>query len=654
VKLYLRLLRYLRPHLRMLVLSIVCMAGYAAFSGATIGLVVPFSRILLYGGTPEVAATLPGSGAPQPAPVDSARAATSAKPSLAGWARERAKGMIAALVHSPDRLETLRRFCFVIVLVFLLKNIFWYAQSFLIVRVEQGVIRDLRASLYRHYLGLPIEFYNDAGAGTLISRITNDVTLVRGAIANGFAQGLRQSLLILAYTTAVILANWRLFLLTLLVAPPAFYLINRVGRRLRRYSTRSQERMADITGGLQETILGIRIIKAFNLERHMGERFRRVNEDYGSSVIRMNRTGALAPPITEMLGAGMGVIILYLGGRDIVRGAGMEGAQFLMFLIGLFALMQPIRALSQVNIQIEEGIAASERIFKILDTPPTVRDAPRARSLAPPVREIRFEDVSFEHVPGVPVLRDIRFDVQAGEMIAIVGLSGAGKSTLIDLLPRFYDPDAGRILINGEDIRVVRLESLRSMIGLVTQETVLFDDTVEANIALGKPGATHEEIVRASEAANAHRFIREMPQGYATPIGDRGMKLSGGQRQRLAIARAILRDPPILVLDEATSALDSESEALVQEAVERLLRNRTTFVIAHRLSTVQEADRILVLDRGRIEDEGTHDELLARDGLYQRLYRMQFRDATAERSSAAAAPAEAADAARETAGRSHG
>jgi len=239
-------------------------------------------------------------------------------------------------------------------------------------------------------------------------------------------------------------------------------------------------------------------------------------------------------------------------------------------------------------------------------------------------------------------------------MIAIVGLSGAGKSTLIDLLPRFYDPDAGRILINGEDIRVVRLESLRSMIGLVTQETVLFDDTVEANIALGKPGATHEEIVRASEAANAHRFIREMPQGYATPIGDRGMKLSGGQRQRLAIARAILRDPPILVLDEATSALDSESEALVQEAVERLLRNRTTFVIAHRLSTVQEADRILVLDRGRIEDEGTHDELLARDGLYQRLYRMQFRDATAERSSAAAAPAEAADAAHETAGRSHG
>ena len=348
----------------------------------------------------------------------------------------------------------------------------------------------------------------------------------------------------------------------------------------------------------------------------------------------MNRTGALAPPITEMLGAGIGVIILYLGGRDIVRGAGMEGAQFLMFLIGLFALMQPIRALSQVNIQIEEGIAASERIFKILDTPPTVRDAPRARSLAPPVREIRFEDVSFEHVPGVPVLRDIRFDVQAGEMIAIVGLSGAGKSTLIDLLPRFYDPDAGRILINGEDIRVVRLESLRSMIGLVTQETVLFDDTVEANIALGKPGATHEEIVRASEAANAHRFIREMPQGYATPIGDRGVKLSGGQRQRLAIARAILRDPPILVLDEATSALDSESEALVQEAVERLLRNRTTFVIAHRLSTVQEADRILVLDRGRIEDEGTHDELLARDGLYQRLYRMQFRDATAERSSA--------------------
>ncbi|MDM7914689.1 MAG: ABC transporter ATP-binding protein, partial [Candidatus Eisenbacteria bacterium] len=511
-----------------------------------------------------------------------------------------------------------------ILLVFLIKNLFWYAQSFLIVRVEQGVIRDIRNALYAHYLSLPVEYYNQARAGTLVSRITNDVSLVRGAIANGFAQAIRQSLLVVAYLVAVLAANWRLFLITLVVAPPAFWAIDRIARKLRRHSTRSQERMAELTGTLQETIHGVRVVKAFNLEGRMRERFRRVNQAFANAMVRMTRTGSLAPPLTEILGATVGVVILYIGGRDIGRGTGMDAGRFLMFLVALFALMQPIRTLSQVNIQIEEGLAAAVRIFAVLDTRSTIADPPAPTRFPDRIDEIRFDRVSFSYVQEVPVLRGVDFAVDSGQMIAIVGPSGAGKSTLVDMVPRFYDPQGGAVRVNGIDIRDFSLDDLRRAIGLVTQETILFDDTVGANIELGRPGATAAEIAEAARAANADRFIRELPHGYETPVGDRGVKLSGGQRQRLAIARAILRDPPILIFDEATSALDSESEALVQEALDRLVRHRTTFVIAHRLSTVLHADRILVLEAGKVIDSGTHEELLARGGLYGRLYEMQF------------------------------
>jgi subfamily B ATP-binding cassette protein MsbA len=304
----------------------------------------------------------------------------------------------------------------------------------------------------------------------------------------------------------------------------------------------------------------------------------------------------------------------------------MDAGRFLMFLVALFALMQPIRTLSQVNIQIQEGLAAAARIFEVLDTKPSLAERSDAVVMPSEIREIRFEDVSFSYVAGKPVLTNMSFAVPAGSMIAIVGPSGAGKTTLVDLIPRFYDPQRGRILINGVDLRDLSLSGLRGAIGLVTQETVLFDDTVGANIALGRPGAAARELEEAARAANADGFIRDMPEGYATPIGDRGVKLSGGQRQRLAIARAILKNPPILIFDEATSALDSESEALVQEALDRLVRDRTTFVIAHRLSTVRRADRILVIENGRISDSGSHEELLARGGTYRRLHEMQFRD----------------------------
>jgi subfamily B ATP-binding cassette protein MsbA len=354
--------------------------------------------------------------------------------------------------------------------------------------------------------------------------------------------------------------------------------------------------------------------------------FRRVNQAFTSAMIRMTRTGSLAPPVTEITGATVGVLILYIGGRDIVQGTGMDAGRFLMFLVALFALMQPIRTLSQVNIRIQEGLAAAVRIFEVLDTKSSMPEADRPAAVPSPIEEIRFDDVGFSYVAGTPVLQNVSFAVPAGKMVAIVGPSGAGKSTLVDMIPRFYDPDSGAVRINGTDIRNFSLHDLRGLIGIVTQETILFDDTIQANIALGRPGASVEEIENAARAANADAFIREVPEGYGAQIGDRGVKLSGGQRQRLAIARAILKNPPILIFDEATSSLDSESEALVQEAVERLVQDRTTFVIAHRLSTVLHADLILVMEQGRIIETGVHDELLVRGGLYQRLYEMQFRD----------------------------
>ena len=352
-------------------------------------------------------------------------------------------------------------------------------------------------------------FFARRSSGQLMSRITNDVSLVRGAIANGFAQAIRQTLLVAAYLIAVLSANWKLFLLTLVVAPPSFYLIGNIGRRLRRYSTRSQEKMGDLTGALQETITGVRVIKSFNLEAVMGERFRRLNQAYTNAMVRMTRTGSLAPPVTEILGATVGVVILYIGGRDIVHGTGMDAGRFLMFLIALFALMQPIRTLSQVNIQIQEGLAAAARIFQVLDTESTLAEKPDAATMPREIREIRFEDVSFSYVDGKPVLVGVDFVAPAGSMIAIVGPSGAGKTTLVDMIPRFYDPQRGRVLVNGIDLRDLSVAGLRGAIGLVTQETVLFDDSVEANIALGRPGATRAEIEEAARAANADGFIRD-------------------------------------------------------------------------------------------------------------------------------------------------
>jgi ATP-binding cassette, subfamily B, bacterial MsbA len=669
--LYGRLLRFLRPHLGSLGGSILFMIGFAAFSGFSLAMIVPFTEIVLSGAGPDELARkhsdqiptgIPGLEIPLPgllksAPASStgtgaaadsvARAGRTDSP-LNGAAtstdlektqrlakrgfdlRRAAESKFYQLIRGRDRKETLGRFCLALFLIFLIKNLLWYGQSYLVVRVEQNVIRDIRDDVFRHYQGLSMEYFSQTNSGTLISRVTNDIELVKGAIANGIADLLRQGLLLLVYLITVLMASWQLFLFAILVLPPNLWLIDRIGGTLRRASRISQVKMARITSVLGETLGAMRIVKAFGLESERVDRFRRETEDYSRTMIRMTRVGSLASPLTEVLGVLVAVAILWFAGSQIATSGGGAG-RFLLFIVGMLSMMQPIKVLSQVNIKIQQGLAAAGRIFDVLDTRATVIEAVHPVKITGFARELRMEDVCFGYRADVPVLEGINTRVGQGEVVALVGPSGGGKSTLVDLIPRFHDPTGGRITLDGIDVREIALAELRALIGLVTQETILFEGSVGENIALGRPGASRAEIEEAARTANAWEFISRLPEGFDTPIGERGHMLSGGQRQRLAIARALLKNPEILIFDEATSALDTESESLVQAAMDNLLQNRTAIVIAHRLSTVRDADRIVVLDGGRIVQEGPHQDLLRQGGLYRRLYDMQFRDVPAER-----------------------
>ena len=424
--------------------------------------------------------------------------------------------------------------------------------------------------------------------------------------------------------TWVFVADWKLALLSMLVLPPVAIALVTIGRKMRKRSSRAQERMADVTSILQETIVGARIVKAFGMERYESGRFGEANEDYYRAFVRLRRVSAAARPVSEYAIVLVAVSMLWYGGREIFVSHSLAPQQFFLFVTALLSTISPLKSLSDVNANVQQGISAAERVFDLLDTPSTLVDAPGARAVTGVDDVIRYEHVTFAYAGGEPVLHDVSFELKRGEVVALVGSSGAGKSTAMDLLARFHDPTGGRISWDGADLRDLRLGSLRGQLGIVTQETILFHDTVRNNIAYGRLEASDEEIRDAARAAFAHDWIERMPQGYDTVVGERGTRLSGGERQRLAIARALLRNPPLLLLDEATSALDTESERMVQAALEQLMRNRTVLVIAHRLSTVQHADRIVVLERGRVAAVGSHAELLEREGLYRRLYELQF------------------------------
>ncbi len=531
-------------------------------------------------------------------------------------------------IFTGDKLDSLFRICVVILLAFLLKNFAGYAQAYFLTFVEQGIMNDLRNEAYRHLHKLPMSYFKNERVGNLISRIINDANVVQTSISAAFLNAIREPLTIIVFLGIALSISWQLTLLALIILPFSMLIISWIGLKLRRQSGMIQEKMADITSVIQETISGVKIVKAFSMEEYENKKFGTHTYRFFRMMLRLTRIRNLSSPLTEFLSIVVGVVIIYYGGKLVLIDNSLKASEFLGFLFSIFQLMPPIKELSTVNNRIQESSAAGDRIFEIIDTEPAIKDIPSAVDVNHLSEKIVFDNVTFHYDDSQePVLSGINFEVQKGEIIALVGPSGGGKSTLVDLLPRFYDPTEGEILIDGTDIKSVKIESLRKLMGIVTQETILFNETIKNNIAYGLKDYPEEEIFEAARLANAHKFILEMPEGYETIIGERGVKLSGGQRQRLSIARALLKNPEIMIFDEATSALDNESEQLVQEAIDRMMVNRTTFVIAHRLSTIKNATRIIVLDRGRIVQIGTHDELIQNtSGIYKKLYEMQFRD----------------------------
>ncbi|MBI5341958.1 MAG: lipid A export permease/ATP-binding protein MsbA [Deltaproteobacteria bacterium] len=510
--------------------------------------------------------------------------------------------------------------------VYLMKAVLEFSQAYLMNGVGQRVIRDIREHLYRHLQSLSLSFYMRHPTGVLMSRVMNDVGLMQGAITDAVTGLIKDFFTGIFLICVVFYRDWRLALIALVAFPLAFWPIARFGRKLRRTSIKTQEVTGGLTSHLQETISGAKLVKSFGAEGYEVDRFAAKNADLYRLNMKIVKVQALTSPLSETFaGIGAAAVIFY-GGYSVVQGHSSPG-NFFSFMTALFMLYEPVKRLSRVNNVIQQGIAAATRVFEVLDTLPEVKEKPDAIALPPVSRDIELDHVDFRyHGEGDYILKDISLRVPAGTMVAIVGSSGAGKTTLVDLLPRFYDPQNGAIRIDGTDLRDVSLSSLRSQIGIVSQHTILFNDTVRANISYGMPDASPSKIEEAARRANAHAFISRMRDGYDTEVGEQGLMLSGGERQRLAIARALLKDAPILILDEATSALDSESEAVVQEALDTLMAGRTTFVIAHRLSTVRNADRILVVEEGRIVESGTHEELLSTETRYRSFYLKQFEE----------------------------
>ncbi len=616
MKTYLRILNYVKPYWKYLGISVVCTIMFALLNGISVYLTIPLLDTLFQQNQ------------------KTATVATTTNPAasiLPDWVLKIGNDIsqeFNKLILSGDKIDALIKICFVVFFAFFLKNIFGYLQAYFLAHVEQGSMKDLRDEAYKHLHKLPMSFFKKERVGNLISRITNDVNIVQTSISAAFLNMIREPLSIIVFLGIAISISWKLTLLALVILPVSMFIIAWIGLKLRKQSYFIQEKMADITSILQETISGVKIVKAFGMEKYENNKFMTETHNFFKLMLRIVRVRNASSPITEILSTGVGVVIIYFGGLLVLKEQTLTASEFMGFLFAIFQMMPPIKELSGVNNRIQESSAAGDRIFEIIDTQPSIKNSEKAIEVPEFKNSLNLDHVSFHYEDSDElVLNDLNFSVNRGEIVALVGPSGGGKSTLVDLIPRFYDPTDGRILLDGIDIKEIKIENLREMMGIVTQETFLFNESIKNNIAYGLGEYPEEKIIEAAKTANAHNFIMEMPKGYNTVIGERGVKISGGQRQRLSIARALLKNPEIMIFDEATSALDNESELLVQEAIERLMVNRTTIVIAHRLSTIRNATRIIVLDRGRIIQKGTHDELiLEEEGLYKKLYEMQFRD----------------------------
>lgn len=510
-----------------------------------------------------------------------------------------------------------------IVVVFILRGFFFYGQTYLMSYIGQKVIIDIREAVYRHLQKLSLAYFEKRQTGVIMSYITNDVSALQSAMVDSVIEMVTEAMTLVGSIGAMLYLHWQLTLLTFVTLPLVAKVIDIFGKKLRQASSVMQQRSADITAVLQESLSAIRVVKSFVREDYEIAKFNRENYFNFRAQMKTAQLSATLTPIIEFLAAIGVTVIIWYGGREVI-GGNLTSGSLIAFLIYVVNISNPIKRLSRVYANIQKALAAADRVFEVLDTKPDIVDQPNAQDLPKISGEVIFHQVGFEYNPGEPALRSINLTAKPGQMVAIVGPSGSGKTTIANLIPRFYDPTTGRITVDGFDIKEVTTHSLREQIGIVPQETMLFNGSVYDNILYGRLEATKEEVMAAAKAANAHTFITEMPAGYDTVIGERGSKLSGGQKQRLAIARAILKNPRILILDEATSALDTESEKLVQEALDSLMVGRTSFVIAHRLSTVQRAHLILVLEKGQIIEQGTHEELLKKQGLYSKLYEVQF------------------------------
>lgn len=529
------------------------------------------------------------------------------------------------LVDTYGPATTLLILGLILTLLTLLKTSSYFGGSACLMPIKTGIVRDIRAKLYRKILHLPLAFFSEERKGDILARISTDVNEVDASIGSSLDMLIKNPIFILVYIFTLFCMSWQLTLFVLIVVPFMAIGIGRIGKRLKSSSLKAQARWSDGLSIIEETLGGLRIIKAFIAEKKMDEKFTAVNDEYRRISMRVAIRQSSAHPVSELLGTLMIVIVLWFGGYLIFSGnSPIDASAFIYYLTILYTILQPVKDLSKAGYTIQKGMASMERINKILAAENNITERPDAQNIDTLHNSIQLRNVSFAYSDdGRNVLTDINITIPRGQTIALVGQSGSGKSTLVDLIPRYHDVTAGQILIDNTDIRQLTIQSLRSIIGNVNQEAILFNDTIYNNIAFGVEHATPQQVEEAARIANAHDFIMEMPDGYQTNIGDRGGRLSGGQRQRISIARAILKNPPILILDEATSALDTESEKLVQDALERLMRSRTTIAIAHRLSTIKNADRIYVLHEGQIVEQGTHDQLITKGGYYRRLNDMQ-------------------------------
>ena len=530
------------------------------------------------------------------------------------------------LLLKDSAIETMSAVCISLVVVFGIKNIALYMKNITVSIVQFRLITDLRNKLYNHLHYLSLSYFNKNKSGELTAILVSDIDNMRGALSTSFQKLFVEPINIIAFLTLLFIISPKLTAIAILVVPISGAIIFGIAQSIRRRAARSQAKLAGITSIIAETLSSIRIVKAFVMKNYELRRFYAQTKKYYELMLRKDRLRLLSSPITETVGASLAALLLFIGARDVLVTQSISSEDFIRFILLLFSVLGPIKSLGNVFNELQNGLASADRVFSILDIKSDINDIENAVELNQFENHIAFKDVSFHYdQSSQAVLKNVDFSIKSGQILALVGPSGAGKSTLVDLIPRFYDVTDGAINIDGKNIKDVKLDSLRSLMGIVTQETFLFDDSVKANIAYGLDSISDDIIKKAAIAANANEFIKELPEGYDTIIGERGVKLSGGQRQRIAIARAIVKNPPILILDEATSSLDTESEKIVQDAIEKLMHNRTVIVIAHRLSTVHNADKIIVLDKGLIIDMGTHEELINKDGIYKQLHNLQFK-----------------------------